>query len=63
MHKGHVINVKCSKKSTTPKVTVTYWKYEETEQGEDVTMTLIEFLVDYIKMVIYRSTNLLHFSN
>ena len=49
MYKGHVINVKCSKKSTTPKVTVTYWKYEETEEeGEDVTMTLIEFLVDYI---------------
>ena len=45
MYKGHVINVKCSKKSTTPKVTVTYWKYEETEEeGEDVTMTLIEFL-------------------
>ena len=44
----NVINVKCSKKSTTPKVTVTYWKYEETEEGEDVTMTLIEFLVDYI---------------
>ena len=49
MYKGHVINVKCSKKSTTPKVTVTYWKYEETEEeGEDVTMTLIEFLVDCI---------------
>ena len=49
MYKGHFINVKCSKKSTTPKVTVTYWKYEETEEeGEDVTMTLIEFLVDYI---------------
>ena len=49
MYKGNVINVKCSKKSTTPKVTVTYWKYEETEEeGEDVTMTLIEFLVDYI---------------
>ena len=43
MYKDHVINVKCSKKSTTPKVTVTYWKYEETEEGEDVTMTLIEF--------------------
>ena len=36
--KGHVINVKYSKKSTTPKVTVTYLKYEETEEeGEDVT--------------------------
>ena len=50
MHICLVINIKCSKKSTTPKVTVTYWKYEETEEeGEDgVTMTLIEFLVDYI---------------
>ena len=49
MYKGHVINVKYSKKSPTPKVTVTYWKYDETEEeGEDVTMTLIEFVVDYI---------------
>ena len=48
MYKGHVINVKYSKKSTTPKVTVTYWKYDETDEGEDVTMTLIEFVVDYI---------------
>ena len=50
MYKGHVINVKYSKKSTTPKVTVTYWKYDETEEeGEDtLTMTLIEFVVDYI---------------
>ena len=51
MYKGHVINVKYSKKSTTPnyKVTVTYLKYDETEEeGEDVTMTLIELVVDYI---------------
>ena len=46
MYKGHIINVKCSKKV---KVTVAYWKYDETdEEGEDVTMTLIEFVVDYI---------------
>ena len=49
IYKGHVINVKHSKKLKTPKVTVTYWKYNETEEeGEDVTMTLIEFVVDYI---------------
>ena len=42
MHKGQDINV------TLPKVTVTYWKYKETEEEEDVTMTLIEFSVDYI---------------
>ena len=36
--KGHVINVKYAKKSTTRKFKVTYLKYEETEEdGEDVT--------------------------
>ena len=30
--KGHVINVKYFRKSTTSKVTVIYWKYEETEE-------------------------------
>ena len=49
MYKGQVSNVQYSKKSTTPKVTVNYWKYKETEEeGEDVTMTLIDFLVHYI---------------
>ena len=48
MYKDQVMNVKYSKKSTTPKVTVTYWRYKEMEEeGEDVTMTLIDFLVDY----------------
>ena len=64
MYKGQVINVKYSKKSTTPKVIVIYWKYKEIEEeGEDVTMTLIEFVVDYVTGDLYRSTNLLHFSN
>ena len=64
MYKGHVINLKYSKKSTTPKFTVTYWKNDETEEeGEDVTMTLIEFVVNYILLVNYRSMNLLYISN
>ena len=63
MYKGHVINVKYSKMSTTPKVTVTYWKYDETEEeGEDVTMTLIEFVVTILQL-IYISMILLHLSN
>ena len=53
MYKGHVINVKYSKMSTTPKVTVTDWKYDGTEEEEDVTMTLIEFVVDYITVDLH----------
>ena len=40
MYKGQVSNVQYS---------VNYWKYKETEEeGEVVTMTLIDFLVHYI---------------
>ena len=32
-----------------PKVTATYWKHDENQdEGHDVTMTVYEFLVDYV---------------
>ena len=32
-----------------PKVTATYWKHvHNQDEGDDVTMTIYEFLVDYI---------------
>ena len=46
---GHVLSVKCSKRSNMPKVTTTYWKHDENQdEGLDVTMTVYEFLVDYV---------------
>ena len=46
---GHVLSVKCCKRSNMPKVTTTYWKHDENQdEGHDVTMTVYEFLVDYV---------------
>ena len=37
-----------------PKVTATYWKHDENQDdGDDVTMTIYEFLVDYVTDDLY----------
>ena len=45
MH-GHV--VKISHKAKLPKLTITYWTVDESEEGIDNTITVIEMLVDYL---------------
>ena len=39
LYEGHITSVKCSSKSSIPKVTATYWKPGKSE-GDDVTMTI-----------------------
>ena len=37
-----------------PKGTATYWKHDENQDGgDDVTMTIYEFLVDYVTDDLY----------
>ena len=48
LYEGHITSVKCSSKSKITKITATYWKPGESEEGDDVTMTLFAFLVDFI---------------
>ena len=36
LYQGHVLSVKCSKRSNMPKVTVTYWKHDENQDEGDV---------------------------
>ena len=48
MYNGHIISVKTSGKYKIPKVTATYWKDDETEEGEHVNMTLWALLVDLV---------------
>ena len=44
-----IVAVKLSKNCKVYKVTATYWnRGSSQEDGEDVSMTLYEFLVDYI---------------
>ena len=40
LYEGHITSVKCSSKSSIPKVTATYWKPGKSEGGDDVTMTI-----------------------
>ena len=47
MYNGHV--VKISHKAKLPKLTITYWTIDESEEeGIDNTITVIEMLVDYL---------------
>ena len=51
LYQGHVLSVKCSKRSNMPKFTATYmyWKHDENQdEGDDVTMAVYEFLVDCV---------------
>ena len=37
LYQGHVLSVKCSKRSNMPKVTATYWIHDENQdEGDDV---------------------------
>ena len=39
LYQGHVLSVKCSKRSNMPKVTANYWKHDENQdKGDDVTI-------------------------
>ena len=52
LYQGKIVAVKLSKN----KVTATYWKRGSSqEDGDDVSMTLYEFLVDYITDDLYIS--------
>ena len=46
IYNGHV--VKISHKAKLPKLTITYWTIDESEEGIDNTITVIEMLVDYL---------------
>ena len=52
-----VSNYKKQKGQTCmPKGTATYWKHDENQDdGDDVTMTIYEFLVDYVTDDLYIS--------
>ena len=39
LYQGHVLSVKCSKRSNMPKVTVTYWKHDENQDEGDYVTT------------------------
>ena len=44
LYQGHVLSVKCSKRSNMPQITATYWKHDENQdEGDDVTITVYEF--------------------
>ena len=43
---GHV--VKISHKAKLPNLTITYWTMDESEEGIDNTITVIEMLVNYL---------------
>ena len=53
MHECHITSVKCSSKFKMTKITATYWKPGESEEGKDVTVTLSAFLVDFITEYLY----------
>ena len=54
LYEGKIVAVKLSKNFKMYKVTATYWKNGSSqEDGDDVTMTLYEFLVDYITDDLY----------
>ena len=56
LYQGKIVAVKLSKNRKVYKVTATYWKHGSTqEDGDDVSMTLYEFLVDYISDDLYIS--------
>ena len=43
-----------TERSKMPKGTATYWKHDENQDdGDDVTMTIYEFLVDYVTDDLY----------
>ena len=44
----YIICVKQSKKSQVPKVIITYWKNDECEEGENITISISELLADYV---------------
>ena len=48
LYNGHIICVKQSQKSQVPKVVITYWKNDECEEGDNVTLTLYGLLADYM---------------
>ena len=35
LYQGHVLSVKCSKRSSMPNVTATYWKHDENQEDRD----------------------------
>ena len=54
LYQGKIVAVKLSKNFKMYKVTATYWKNGSSqEDGDDVTMTVYEFLVDYITDDLY----------
>ena len=54
LYQGKIVAVKLSKNCKVYKVTATYWKRESNqEDGDDVSTTLYEFLVDYITDDLY----------
>ena len=54
LYQGKIIAVKLSNNCKVYKVTATYWKRGSSqEDGDDVSMTLYEFLVDYITNDLY----------
>ena len=56
LYQGKIVAVKLSKNCKGYKVTATYWKRGSSqEDGDDVSMTLYEFLVDYITDDLYIS--------
>ena len=49
LYQGHLLSVKCSKRSNMTKVIATYWKHDENQdEGDDVTMTVYDFSVDCV---------------
>ena len=56
LYQGKIVAVKLSTNYKMYKVTATYWKRGSSqEDGDDVSMTLYEFLVDYITDDLYIS--------
>ena len=53
LYQGKIVAVKLSKKFKMYNVTATYWKNGSSQENGDVTMTLYEFLVDYITDDLY----------
>ena len=54
LYGGHITSLKCSSKSKITKFYSFLWKPGESkEEGDDVTMTLFAFLVDFITGDLY----------
>ena len=56
LYQGHVLSLKCSKRSNN----ATFWKHDENQdEGDNVLMTIYEFLVDYMLLMTCKYLKLL----